>query len=289
MSPLLKGIEGVIQAAATLYGVVGFHRHGADILGRDVAAHANVLRLSVAAGVQRVVFISSSMIYEQCASEPHYEEDGEWPPLPRTDYGLSKLVGERLSKAYWHQYGLPFTIWRPFNVIDPDEAGTDVPGVRHVFADLIHRLVVRQQNPVEILGDGNQVRSFVHIREVAQAIADYSFDPRTLNETYNLGSPETVSVKELAERIFHKARARGFIRDSRPLSFISLPVAATDIRRRVGCFSKAEKELGWRATISLDEALEYCLDSLLIRRDAETTAGQLVANDCSLRLAPSSR
>ncbi|HEX5484187.1 MAG TPA: NAD(P)-dependent oxidoreductase, partial [Terriglobia bacterium] len=68
--PLLKGVGGVIQATATLAGVIGFHRRAADILTNDLAAQGNVLRLSAAAGVSRVVYISSSMVYEQCTLQP---------------------------------------------------------------------------------------------------------------------------------------------------------------------------------------------------------------------------
>lgn len=261
MRPLFPEVECVIQAAATLFGVTGFHRRCADILAHDMAVHQNVLQLSVDACIGRVVYMSSSMVYEMCRTEPYVEEAVDNALLPRTEYGLCKLVGERLSRAYWKQYGLPFTIWRPFNVIDPNEEGTDDPGVSHVFADLIYRLVAHQQNPLELLGDGQQVRSFVHVREMGEAIARFSLDERTQGQTYNLGRDEPVTVMELAQTIYRKACVRGLIRKPRTLEFRSLPVPATDVRRRIGCFAKAEKELNWKSRISLDQALEDCLDS----------------------------
>lgn len=265
MRPLLQGVDGVIQAAATLFGVVGFHRRCADVLAHDMAVHQNVLRMSVGTGVGRVVYISSSMVYEMCHTEPYLEESVDDAVAPRTEYGLSKLVGERLSRAYWKQYALPFTIWRPFNVIDPNEVGTDDQGVSHVFADFIYRLIEQQQNPLEVLGDGRQIRSFVHIREISDAIARFSFDDRTHNQTYNLGRNEPVTVIELAQMIYRKACARGLIRKPGALEFRSLEVPATDVRRRVGCFSKAQKELNWNSTISLDQAIDDCLDSFQAR------------------------
>jgi UDP-glucose 4-epimerase len=200
-----------------------------------------------------------------CRTEPYLEEIADDAVAPRTEYGLSKLVGERLSKAYWKQYALPFTIWRPFNVIDPSEEGTDDQGVSHVFADLIYRLIGQQQNPLEVLGDGQQIRSFVHIREICDAIARFSFDDRTQNQIYNLGRNEPVPVMELAQMIYRKACARGLIRKPGALEFRSLAVPETDVRRRVGCFAKAKKELNWNSRISLDQALEDCLDSFQAR------------------------
>lgn len=262
VGPLIKGMNGVIQATATLAGVVGFHRRAADILTNDLAAHGTVLRLAAAAGVRRVVYISSSMVYEQCTTQP-LAEDSEGSRLPQTDYGLSKLVGERMSKAFWTQYGLPFTIWRPFNIIDPGEAGTDDPGVSHVFADFIHRLVIRQQNPLDILGDGLQVRSFAHVHEIGQAIARHSFSPLTQNNIYNLGTPETTTMRGLAQKIFQKARERRMVRSEGPLQFRTLPVVETDVKQRIGDFTKARRELNWKASISLDESIESCLDAFV--------------------------
>lgn len=266
LRPLLKEVDGVIQAAATLFGVMGFHRRAADILSNDLNVQQTVLRLSSEAGVGRVVYMSSSMVYERAAKEPYREEDVEHIEVPQTDYGLSKLVGERLSIAFHRQYQVPYTIWRPFNVIDPAEVGSDDAGVSHVFADLLHRIVGQQQNPLTVLGDGNQVRSFVHIREIADALASFSFDPRTENQIFNLGRNECVTMRELASRLYAIACEYGLVADPRPLEFQSGPVASTDVKRRVGCFEKAERELGWTSEITLDASLRDCVRSLCDRK-----------------------
>jgi nucleoside-diphosphate-sugar epimerase len=266
LRPLLKGVDGVIQAAATLFGVTGFHRRAADILSNDLDVHQTVLRLSSEAGVGRVVFMSSSMVYEMAKKEPYREQEVEHIEVPQTDYGLSKLVGERLSIAFYRQYQIPYTIWRPFNVIDPAEEGSDDAGVSHVFADLLHRMVSQQQNPLTVLGDGNQVRSFVHIKEIAEALASFSFDPRTENEAFNLGRNECVTMRELASRIYAIACEYNLIVDPRPLEFQPSPVASTDVKRRVGCFEKAERELRWTSKVTLEESLRDCVRSLCERK-----------------------
>lgn len=268
LRPLIKGAGGVIQAAATLFGVVGFHRRAADILSNDPAAHRAVLRLSAEAGVQRVVYMSSSMVYERVAKEPYEEDDVENAPIPATDYGLSKIIGERLSKAYFQQYGLPYTIWRPFNVVDPEEEGSDDPGVSHVFADLVHRIVGRQQNPLEVLGDGYQVRSFVHVGEVAAAIARFSFAPNTANEVFNLGRDECVTVRELANVIHQLACEQKLLSHPEPLQFLTRPVPDTDVKRRVGCFAKASRQLGWTSRVPLRDSLGECIESYCRRKSA---------------------
>src|SRR5947209_7043634 len=138
---VVSGVDGVIQAAAQIYGVAGFHRYPADILQRDTLLHGLILRAALDAGVSRVVYISSSMVYER-RPDVAREEDVPDMLVPYTDYGLSKLMGERLSLAFHQQHGLPYTIWRPFNIISLHETaeGHD-PGVSHVFADFTQRIV----------------------------------------------------------------------------------------------------------------------------------------------------
>ena len=266
MRSLLHGVEGVIQGVATLYGVVGYHEHAAEILTNDIAAHQTTLRFAADAGVSRVVFLSSSVVYEQSRHEPHREEEVEFAGIPRTDYGISKIVNERISRAYGRQRNLPFTIWRPFNVINPAEEGEESPGYSHVFADLLHRLVVMRQNPLQILGDGRQVRSFLHVREAAEAIARFSFDERTKNEIYNLGRDEPITMKSLATRLYRKAVERGLIPEAGSLAIRSVSVVDTDVKRRIGSFEKMARELNWVSSISLDESLDDCLDALESRR-----------------------
>src|SRR6185437_6459310 len=260
LRPLLKSVDGVIQAAATLFGVMGFHRRAADILSNNLNAHQTVLRLSVEAGVQRVVYMSSSMVYERAEKEPYREEDTDKIGVPWTDYGLSKLVGERLSIAFHRQYQLPYTILRPFNVIDPAEEGSDDVGVSHVFSDILHRMIGQQQNPLHVLGDGYQVRSFMHIRESADAIARFSFDKHTENQVFNLGRAECVTIRELASRMYSIACERRVIEDPKPLEFQPSPVVSTDVKRRIGSFEKAARILGWTSRISLETSLRECVD-----------------------------
>jgi UDP-glucose 4-epimerase len=256
----LAGVDGVIQAAAQIYGVAGFHRYPADILQRDTMLHGLILQNSVAAGVQRVVYISSSMVYERLADVAR-EEEAPNMRVPLTDYGLSKLMGERLSQAFAAQYGLPFTIWRPFNIIGLQEqaAGYD-PGVCHVFADFIHRIVHEGQNPMLILGTGEQVRCFTWIGDVAGAIAHYSFSDVARNQDFNLGNPEPVTMVELATRIYQLFHDITGNRSERPLEFTHLPTFADDVMVRVPAVDKAAAAFGWRPEVKLNEMLRRCIE-----------------------------
>jgi nucleoside-diphosphate-sugar epimerase len=258
------GFDAVVQGAARIFGVSGFHAFPADILGRDVVLHQNILWAAKdCKTLKRVVYISSSMVYERCETVPSREEDVDDMRLPFTDYGLSKLVGERLSRAFQKQYQLPFTIWRPFNIITPFEPAEKEPGFSHVFADFIDRLVVQKENPLRVIGDGNQVRCFTWIEDVARAIADFSFDERTLNETFNLGNPEPTTMVELAQMIFAIAQQKGVVPQDQPLRFEHMPSFPDDVRVRVPSVDKATQVLGWKPTVKTRESVIRCIEQAI--------------------------
>ena len=113
---VMAGVDGVIQAAALIYGVGGFNKYPADILSKDVVLHQNILWSMLKHKVKKIAYISSSMVYERCQKHPSKEEDAMESLIPMTDYGLSKLVGERLCMSFQKQYGIDYVIWRPFNI-----------------------------------------------------------------------------------------------------------------------------------------------------------------------------
>jgi len=259
------GVDAIIQAAAQIYGVGGFHKFPADILSRDVLLHQNLLREAVERRMVRMVYISSSMVYERAKQVPVREGDLNEMQIPLTDYGLSKLVGERLCKAFKQQYDLDYTIWRPFNIITPYEKAGQESGISHVFADFIQKIIIKKQMPMEILGDGEQVRCFTWIEDVARAIAKCSFLDSTKCEVFNLGNPEPVTMKELSRRIFDKAKQKGVIPSTAKLTFIHKPIYDDDVRIRVPSIKKAQSVLKWKPTVTLDEALDRCIDIALSR------------------------
>lgn len=257
---LVKGVDGVITAAALIYGVKGFHEYPADILSNDIAIHRNVLEAAAEHDVGRVAYLSSSMVYER-DDTPHHEADVWDAPIPSTDYGLSKVTGERLSMAFAEQYDVDYTIWRPFNIITPYEKSEDEPGISHVFADFLRKLLVEQQNPMEIFGDGEQIRCFTWIDEVAEAIASWSLADETANEAYNLANPEPVTMKELARRIFEEGRERGLI-DDEELAFDHQPIYDDDVKKRIPSVEKAQRDFGWDPDVKLEDSLERCIDNV---------------------------
>lgn len=260
----------VIQAAARIFGVGGFNKYCADILYNDVTLHGNVLESAANWKVKRVVYISSSMVYENCPQSvdiPVSEDMIDKYPSPFTEYGMSKFVGERLSQAYAKQYGLDFTIWRPFNIITPYEKSEGEIGISHVFADYIRNIVIEKKNPLPIIGDGQQIRCFTWIHDVAQAIANHSFDEATRNETFNLGNPEPITMENLAKIIHSQAKERGLVQSDN-LEFQTVTNYKNDVLVRIPDVRKAFEKLNWKTSLNVQDTIAICLDHLYKRVDS---------------------
>tara|TARA_A100001391_G_scaffold168837_1_gene129436 strand:+ start:5895 stop:6839 length:945 start_codon:yes stop_codon:yes gene_type:complete len=254
---IMEGVDGVIQAAALIYGVGGFHKYPADILSKDVVLHQNILWAMKKHGVEKIAYISSSMVYERCQEHPSKEEHVMESLIPSTDYGLSKLVGERLCMAFQQQYGIKYVIWRPFNIITPLEAAEKEQGMSHVFADFINNILIKKLNPLPIIGSGEQVRCFTWIDDVAKLIGEFSFDDKTDNREYNIGNPEPITMKELALMMYDGEKT---------LEFETVREYSDDVMIRIPDVSRAIEELGFKPTLKAKESIEKCIAHI---RDTE--------------------
>ena len=261
---LVKNVKPdlIIQSAARIYSVGGFNKYCADILGEDIQLHNNVLRAAADYGVPKVVYISSSMVYET-GTGVMKEEDIDIVATPKTEYGLSKFFCEKLSIAFEKQYGIQYTLWRPFNILTPYERKEAGHGMSHVFTDFIDEIVIKRTNVLPILGDGQQIRCFTWIDEVAGAIADYSAAGKTNGEAFNVANLEPITMIDLAKKIRRIAEEEFQIPFTADLTFEHKPAYNNDVRYRVPDVTKIKDMLGWEAKIKVDDALRLCIKDAL--------------------------
>jgi nucleoside-diphosphate-sugar epimerase len=242
------GARACINLAARIGGIGYFHKLPAEILSENNLIYSHTFEAAVAARLERMVFISSSMVFESATSFPSREEDLRAIPPPFTAYGFSKLIGEWYCRAFFEQYGLRYTILRPFNAIGPEEAAGDEVGDAHVIPDLVKK-IRGGQYPIELLGDGRQTRCFTHVRDIARGIVMALDHPAAVNEDFNLGNAEEITMLELARRIYE---AWG---GERPFEVTYVPGFPSDVKRRVPDGSKAKRLLGWEPQIDFATGL----------------------------------
>ncbi|HLD60208.1 MAG TPA: NAD-dependent epimerase/dehydratase family protein [Candidatus Bilamarchaeaceae archaeon] len=247
---LLDDIEYCFHFAAKIGGIGYFHKYPAEILRDNTLMLSNILDSARSSkNFKKMVYISSSMVFERTSSFPSKEEDVFTSPPPISHYGFSKLVGEYYCKAFNEQYGINYTIFRPFNAYGPGEVPENEVGIAHVIPDLIKKVYVDKQYPIEILGNGSQVRAYTYTTDLANAIANLTFDKRTDNEDYNVANPNYYTVMELLEKIWRMCGP------DKKLKIKSLPTFRDDVQKRIPSTKKIEK-LGWKPKIEIDEGLQ---------------------------------
>jgi len=263
MKNLIEDCDQVISLAAIIGGISLFHEYAYDLLAENERITASTFDAAIWAfknkHLKKINVMSSSMVFECTEHFPTEEGDQlEYPP-PLSTYGFQKLATEYFAKGAWEQYQLPYTIIRPFNCIGIGEkraisdkivmSGNVKLAMSHVVPDLVQK-VLKGQNPLHILGDGNQVRHYTYGGDLAEGIRFCVEKETSLNEDFNLSTPVSTTVLELAKMIWKK------INPDIPFSFISDIPFRYDVQKRVPSVSKAKGLLNFEAKTDLSSSLD---------------------------------
>jgi nucleoside-diphosphate-sugar epimerase len=250
------GCSHVIHLAAIVGGIANFHRLPHTLLEVNNGLYNSVFRAALEERVERLVYVSSSMVFERATEFPTTEEHVLHCPAPRSAYGFSKLAGEIYCRALHDEHGLPYTICRPFNAYGPGELPDAEPGIAHAVPDLI-RKVLSGRRPLQIFGSGEQTRTLTHVDDIAEGIVAAMAHPAAENEDFNVSASEEITIAELASRIWAACGE-----DPAELELERLPSFEVDVQRRWPSVEKARRLLGWEAQVPLDEGLAATVDWL---------------------------
>jgi nucleoside-diphosphate-sugar epimerase len=245
----LDGCEQVIHLAAIVGGIANFHKFPHTLLENNNALYNSLFRAAVERDVERFVYVSSSMVFENAASFPTREQDLPSTPAPWSAYGFSKLAGEVYCRAAHDEHGLRYTICRPFNAYGPGEMPEDEPGIAHMVPDII-RKVLAGQRPLEIFGSGQQTRTITYVDDIADGIVTALDSEAGLNEDFNISAAEEMTVEQIARVIWEVCG-----RDPGEFELEHLGSFEVDVKRRWPDVSKAERVLGWRARTGVREGI----------------------------------
>ncbi len=239
----------VIHLAAIVGGIGNFHRYPHTLLEANNALYNSVFRAAVEQRVERLVYVSSSMVFERATEFPTTEAHLADCPTPRSAYGFSKLSGEIYCRALNDEHELPFTICRPFNAYGPGELPEIEPGIAHAVPDLIGK-VLAGQRPLRIFGSGEQTRTLTHVDDIADGIVTAMASAAGENEDFNISASEELSVEEIA-RIVWEACGE----DPDDFELERLPGFEVDVARRRPSVEKAREQLGWEARVGVREGI----------------------------------
>ncbi len=265
--PLLKELiadcDQFIALAAVIGGIPLFHEYAYDLLAENERIIAAGFDAAIWAHkskkLTRISVISSSMVFESTGVFPTPEGEQLRCPPPQSTYGFQKLACEYFAKGAREQYGLPYTIIRPFNLIGIGEkrahlgkevmSGNIKLAMSHVVPDLVQK-VLKGQNPLHILGDGSQVRCLTYAGDAAKGIRLCLESEKAINEDFNISTAVPITILELAQLIWRK------ILGAEPFHYVCDKPYLYDVKKRIPSVEKAKKLLGFETTTSLKDALD---------------------------------
>jgi UDP-glucose 4-epimerase len=263
MKELIADCDQVVALAAIIGGITLFHEYAYDLLAENERIIASTFDAAIWAfknrKLKKINVISSSMVFESTIAYPTPEGEQLRCPPPLSTYGFQKLACEYFAKGAHEQYGLPYTIIRPFNAVGIGEkraklekevmSGNIKLAMSHVVPDLVQK-VLKGQDPLHILGKGNQIRHYTYAGDLAEGIRICMEHPKALNDDFNVSTPVSTTVLELAELIWNK------VNKDRPFRYVSDKPFTYDVQKRVPAVDKAASQLGIRCGTSLDVSLD---------------------------------
>jgi UDP-glucose 4-epimerase len=272
MTELAMKSDYIVSGAAMIGGITYFHKHAYDLLCVNERINAATFDAAIASfkanRLKKIIVMSSSMVFENTNTYPTPETDIEISPPPSSTYGFQKLACEFFAKGAYEQYGLPYTIVRPFNCVgigegkalsDSEVTSGDIKlAMSHVLPDLIQK-VLKGQRPLHILGDGSQVRHYTHGKDLARGIRLATESREALNNDFNLSTPQPTTVLQLAKLVWET------INVNEPFSFETDDPFQYDVQVRSPDTSKAKEVLGFEANISLEESVTEVIDWIRIQ------------------------
>lgn len=263
MKELVSDCEQIVAIAAMIGGITYFHEYAYDLFAENERITASTFDAAIWAHenrkLQKINVLSSSMVYENTTNYPTPEGDQIKCPPPFSTYGFQKLSCEYFAKGAWEQYKLPYTIIRPFNCIGTGEqraknekeimSGNVKLAMSHVVPDIIQK-VYKGQNPLHILGSGEQIRHYTYGGDLAKGICMCIEKDEAVNEDFNLSTAVSTTVRELSALIWEK------LNGDIPFSILNDPPYVYDVQKRVPSVEKAKKILGFEAITDLSQALD---------------------------------
>jgi len=264
LNEALRDADHFVACAAMIGGITYFHEFAYDLISENERLTAAAFDAAIGAHrkgkLQKITVMSSSMVYENAVEFPTPEGAERRSPPPSSTYGFQKLATEYFAQGAWEQYQLPYTICRPFNCVGIGERRAlndrDIPSgniklaMSHVVPDIVQK-VLKGQDPLHILGDGQQVRCYTYGGDLAKGIVACLFHPEARNQDFNLSTPVSTTVRELAKLIWSKVHG-----EQRPMEIVSDKPYAYDVQMRVPNTAKAKRMLDFEAPTGLSEMLD---------------------------------
>lgn len=164
---------------------------------------------------------------------------------PKNPYTQSKLICEELCEAYYRDFGIPVTIFRPFNIYGPGQSSSF----------FIPTIINQINNEVIQLNDSRPKRDFIYIDDVIEAVFKSIDNNENLLRIYNLGSGVSTSVKDIVDMVIALSHSKARVK-------FSDQARQGEVLDTIADISKIKTELHWQPKISIERGLRLTIDHL---------------------------
>lgn len=243
----LVGIDYVYHFAANADISMGFENTALDLQMTTIATY-NVLEAMRANGIRTILFLSGSGVYGDIGNSIAREDTG--PLLPVSLYGASKLAAEGLISAFASMFNLRATILRPANIV----GGGQTHGVLFDFV----RKLKRDSKQLEILGNGKQTKSYLHIDDLTAAIELAMNSQREPVRLLNVASEDLIDVNWIAQTTIESLHLKdvSLVYTGGNIGWIGdVPTISMDTSKLKG--------LGWKPQFTSKAAIKRALEEML--------------------------
>src|SRR5947209_8010712 len=238
----------IVVHAAAIVGVGRVCSYPRETLETNFVGALQVLKaLEKNPRLERFVYFSTSEVFGVNSFRVHEDTPTAVGPAAeaRWSYAIAKLAGEHLVKAYHRQAGMPVVTVRPFNVFGPRRLGAHA-----VQAFVLNSL---RGIPIEVHGDGSQIRSWCYIEDFCNALLEMLARPRAIGEDFNIGNPKnTITIYELARMVLELT--------GREVPIVLTESPCPDIEIRVPSLEKAKQILDFQPVYDLRQGLKLTVD-----------------------------
>lgn len=244
------GFDQVYQLAADMGGATYINGgdHDADVVSNSVLINANVAKLCIRSKVKVLFFSSSACVYRSVNNHATCVESEAYPSFPDNEYGWEKLFSERMYQSFSRNYGLNVRIARFHSIVGPNSTWTG--GKEKAHSALARKVALCEDGgTVDVIGDGTQQRTFLHVDDCVDAII--MLTESDVEEVVNIGSDQLITIREYVE-LLKQISGKNIT-----INYIDGP---TGVYHRECSIDKIESLLGWYPKTSLLETTRLTYD-----------------------------
>lgn len=243
-----RGIDEIYHLAANMGGIGFIEANKAEIMHDSSLINIHMLEAARLNGVKKFLFTSSACVYpgykQNIPDSIALKEEDAYPAEAEDGYGWEKLFTERQCRHYREDYGLKTYIVRFHNIFGP--LGTYDGGREKSPAAICRKIALaRQEDTIEVWGDGQQTRSYCYVSDYVDGI--YRLMQSDFHDPINLGQDRMITVNDLVDMVANIAGKK--IGKQHDLT------KPQGVRRRNADLTLMKKTLGWEPTVSLEEGL----------------------------------